>query len=159
MPTRIPAILMKWRQTGKISTADVPCTPVRDDGVSVGRGFRGTTTNASVQGYQPPLLAVEAAVFCNRPFVKPAPAQGLALRLLRGGGFLETDYITHAGTSRQTPAAADPQDAYSVETGSPELRPETLQQGRRLVFHKRFDDLGRCRGRGRGRCSHNRFFP
>jgi hypothetical protein len=65
----------------------------------VGCGFSGTTANAPVQGYQPPLLAVEAAVFCDRPFVEPAPAQGLALRLLRGRWLPETNYITHSGTS------------------------------------------------------------
>lgn len=120
----------------------------------MGGGFRGTTTNTAIQGYQPPLLAVEAAVFFNHPFVKTAPAQGLALRLLRGRGLLETDYLTHTGNSRQTAAVSDPQDACSVETGSPEPGPETLQQGRRLVFNKRFDGL---RGR-RGRRGHNRFF-
>jgi hypothetical protein len=89
---------MKWRQTGEFSTADVAGNAARDRGVSAGGGFRGTTTNAAIQGYQPPLLAIEAAVFCNLPFVETAPAQGLALRLLRGSGPLETDHVTHAGS-------------------------------------------------------------
>jgi len=63
----------------------------------VGRGFRGAAAAAAIQRHQATLLAVEAVVCCNLPFVEAAPAQGLALRLLRGRGFFETDDFTHDG--------------------------------------------------------------
>jgi hypothetical protein len=112
----------------------------------VGGGFRGAATAAAVQRHQAPLLAVEAAVCCNRPLVEAAPAQGLALRQLRSRGLFESNHITHGGISRWRPAASDPQDAWLVKPRSLELRPETLQQGRCLVDRMRLDGFNRRNG-------------
>jgi hypothetical protein len=112
----------------------------------VSRRFRGTTAAAAIQRHQAPLLAVEAVVCCNRPFVESAPAQGLALRQPGRCGLFEPDYVTHGSTSRLRPAASDLRDTCLVETGSLELRPETLQQGRCLDIRNWLDGFQRHNG-------------
>jgi hypothetical protein len=61
-------------------------------------GFLYATALATIVCHQSPLLRIETLVLRDYPFVKAAPAQGLAFSLLRGLRLFELNDVSHDET-------------------------------------------------------------